>query len=359
MFRDLDTSMMRTAAQSRSAARASQRGEDDASSVLRRTAGLLASLTAERGGKFGDLLGDLDREEELASGDEKELSAERKALFAELSGVLDDAHKLNRGVLRHRVAAVDALDKDLETSLGMLSEAGHHELVDMMRSSVELAHKMAKMLLSMKLTTYDDMHQEARLLGGGEALRRGFRDMRQRMAMAARQTKGLLGQMEVQLRERLAEMGITGKRAADMLAVQMHQLQYQLSTGAHEGLEQLMADIYDQFGTVVTLGVEEDQAYTSSLSAVITKHEDLASLIDVLASKLGGVKGKKDLYRREIMKLLGKEQQLMSLSTYELRRKVARLKTLLAQRAIRDDVPYPAPAGYGQQVLLETAELRP
>jgi hypothetical protein len=359
MYRDLDTSMMRTAAQSRSAARAARRAEDESSSVLRRTAGLLASLTAERGGKFGDLLGEMGREEELASTGQQDLSAERKALFAELAGVLDDAHKLNRAMLRHRVAAVDTLDKDLEASLGMLSEAGHQELADMMRSSVELAHKMAKMLLTMKLTMYDDMHQEARLLGGGEALRRGFRDLRTRMATAARQTAGLVGQMEVQLRARLAEMGITGKRAADMLAVQMHQLQYQLSSGAHDGLEQLLSDIYDQFGTVVELGIEEDKTYASAVSAVVSKHEDLSSLISALASRLGSVKGKKEAFRRELMKLLGGEQQLMALSTYELRRKVARLKTLIAQRAIRDDVAYPAPAGYGQQVLLQSAELRP
>ena len=65
---------------------------------------------------------------------------------------------------------------------------------------------------------------------------------------------------------------------------------YQIASGAHDGLDQLLGSVYEQFGVVVGLGAEEESRLSAALGKVAGGNMNVASLVDEIAARLGAVR---------------------------------------------------------------------
>merc|ERR1719247_1591200 len=98
--------------------------------------------------------------------------------------------------------------------------------------------------------------------------------------------------MEEQIRKALADAGITGREAANQLAMFIHKLQFQIANGEHDGFEQLMDDIYKQFNVAIDFGeLAGDKVGTASMKLAATQ-KSVAGVLDMLKGMLGNDKAK-------------------------------------------------------------------
>lgn len=255
---------------------------------------------------------------------------ERDRLERKLKEIVGETRSTTERAVQQRLWEVLNTTADMKSSLARLNEFGHGDIAEVMRDSYEFSKKMLQSMVDMKMSMYNDAQLE-KAVGQDESQTRAmYMNLRGRLMEEAKKATEQQSKLEDALNMQLQKFGIKGKAAAEHLALFLTSLQFQLKNADQTGFDNLVGDMFKQFGVNVDELEGIDQIMGGALSAMGRKQDAVHDLVDTVSRSVNTVEDKYNKLRVRVHADLSRDKQLALLSDEEIRQQIQRLKMLIA-----------------------------